>query len=518
MNRILTSVAALCLCATLFAQNQYQNPVIPGFYPDPSVCRVGEDYYLVNSSFHYFPGVPLWHSKDLVNWVQIGNVLDRPSQLPLDKATHSGGINAPTIRYNNGTFYVVTTNTTNGGNFFVYTKDLAGGWSDPVVLEQGGTNPSFYFEGEKCYMCSNPDGAIAICEIDPATGKTLKAGQAVWKGTGGKNPEAPHIYKKDGYYYLMISEGGTEYGHSVTIARSANIYGPYEANPANPILTHANALGQNNPIQCTGHGDLVQAADGSWWMVCLGARPQSGNHHLLGRETFLAPVSWDAGEWPSVGYKGTIELQMYENLPAWAPVDKPSGHIDFKTQHAFGPEWIYVRNPKTENYKFEKKCFTLVGDKGGLDAVKVSPTFVGRRQTDIAFVAEAKLKPNVKTEDDEVGITVFLDANKHFDIYISKRGKDDAVTVRYKLDHMTHIENQMKMKGKTVTLRIEGTPDLYTFSFTTDDKEYYILGQMETKYLSEETQGGYTGCVIGMFATSEKKGQGKFEFFDYKAK
>src|SRR5574344_1597092 len=311
IKRVKNIVAAIMLLAALSLNAQgYKNPIIKGFHPDPSVCRVDSDYYLVTSSFEYFPGVPIYHSRDMVNWEQIGNVLSRRSQLELSKSGVSGGIYAPTIRYNDGVFYMITTNVSNKGNFFVYTTDPKGEWSEPVWLEQGGIDPSLYFEDGKCYMTSNPDDAIWLCEIDKKSGKRLSPSKKIWSGTGGRYPEAPHIFKKEGYYYLLIAEGGTEFGHKVTIARSKNIYGPYESNPGNPIVTHFRQIAQGNPIQGTGHADLVQAHDGSWWMVMLGFRVQSGAHHLLGRETFLAPVEWNSEGWPVVNGNGTVNIDM----------------------------------------------------------------------------------------------------------------------------------------------------------------------------------------------------------------
>ena len=246
MRRFITVFLAMT-CIAAAAQPQqfgYTNPVIPGFNPDPSVCRVGDDYYLVTSTFQYFPGMPVYHSKDLIHWKQIGNCLTRPSQLNLKDANCSGGIYAPTIRYNAGTFYMVTTNVSGKGNFFVTTTDPAGEWSDPIWLEQGGIDPTLYFEDRKTYMVSNPRNGLYLCEIDINTGKQLTESKLLWQGDGGRYPEAPHIYKKDGWYYLMIAEGGTEYGHSITIARSRDIYGPYEYNPDNPILTNFSRLGR----------------------------------------------------------------------------------------------------------------------------------------------------------------------------------------------------------------------------------------------------------------------------------
>ena len=204
----------------------FRNPIIPGFYPDPSVCRVGEDYYLVTSTFEFFPGVPVFHSRDLVHWEQIGHALTRTSQLPLREAPPSGGIYAPTIRYHEGVFYMVTTNVSYGGNFYVTATDPAGPWSDPIYVDQAGIDPSLLFDDDgKVYFLSNGNGCMSICEIDIATGKKLAPTRPSWKGTGGRYPEAPHLYKINGLYYLMIAEVGTEYGHMETIARSASPYG-----------------------------------------------------------------------------------------------------------------------------------------------------------------------------------------------------------------------------------------------------------------------------------------------------
>lgn len=222
MKRLLTSILILATGISAFSQSTfgYENPIIKGFNPDPSVCRAGDDYYLVTSSFQYFPGVPLYHSKDLVNWEQIGHVLSRESQLPLKEARSWNGIYAPTIRYNNGKFYMITTNVTSNGNFIVTATDPRGAWSEPILLDIPGIDPSLFWDDDgRCYYCGAADG-ITFCEINPDTGEKLSTPKTIWYGTGGRYPEAPHIYKKDGWYYLMIAEGGTEFAHGVTIARS----------------------------------------------------------------------------------------------------------------------------------------------------------------------------------------------------------------------------------------------------------------------------------------------------------
>lgn len=238
---------------------------------------------------------------------------------------------------------MITTNVSDKGNFIVHTTAPLGEWSDPIWLKQGGIDPSLYFEDGKCYLVNNPDIGIFLCEINPMTGEQLSKSKHIWNGTGGRRPEGPHIYKKDGWYYLLISEGGTEYGHKVTIARSRTIDGPYESTPTNPILTHINKNAQNSPIQGTGHADLVQAPDGSWWMVYLAFRPQTGSHHLLGRETFLAPVRWATNAWPEVNGDGTIALQMdVPTLPQQTFAEKPT-RTEFK-DGKLGAEWVHIQN------------------------------------------------------------------------------------------------------------------------------------------------------------------------------
>ena len=305
----------------------FTNPIIPGFYPDPSVCRVGEDYYLVTSTFEFFPGVPVFHSRDLVHWEQIGHCLTRPSQLPLQDAEPSGGIYAPTIRYHDGLFYMVTTNVTCGGNFYVTATDPAGEWSDPIYVDQGGIDPSLFFDDDgKVYFVSNGDGCMSLCEIDPATGVKLAPTVKTWTGMGGRYPEAPHLYKINGMYYMMIAEGGTEYGHMETIARSASPYGPWEPSPRNPILTNRNTT-MDMPIQATGHADLVQTQNGDWYAVFLAFRMTQGYFHHLGRETYLAPVVWEDG----FPYIGTCPLEGDVNLPE-APVPQIPATTDFSAQ------------------------------------------------------------------------------------------------------------------------------------------------------------------------------------------
>ena len=254
---------------------QFRNPIIPGYNPDPSITRVGDTFYLVNSSFEFFPGVPIRESKNLVNWAFTGYVLDRESQLPLDGSRPSGGIFAPTIRYHDGMFYMITTNVnlmpTGHPNFIVHAEDPAGPWSEPAWISQVGIDPSIFFDddGSCWYTGTGDDGngrqGIVCFKLDPMTGEILSDKKIISHGSGGKCPEGPHLYKKDGWYYLMLAEGGTEFGHMETIGRSRTIDGPYEFCPNGPILTARDDNGNGSPIQCTGHADIVDDANGNWW-------------------------------------------------------------------------------------------------------------------------------------------------------------------------------------------------------------------------------------------------------------
>lgn len=512
-KRLLAALTGGCLCIAASAQidRGYQNPVIPGMYPDPSVCRVGNDYYLVNSTFQYFPGVPIFHSNDLIHWNQIGNVLDRPSQLPLKNANAWLGIYAPTIRYNNGTYYMVTSNIGNSNgtksNFFVTATDPAGPWSEPIWLDQGGIDPSFYFEDGKCYFTSNPDIGIWLCEIDPKTGEQLTESKLIWEGTGGRHPEAPHIYKKDGYYYLVIAEGGTEMGHMVTIARSRDIYGPYEANPDNPILYHQRKITQASPIQGTGHADLVQAADGSWWMVCLAFRPQINGMHLTGRETYLAPVEWNADGWPVVNGNGTISIDMDVPTLPQTPAKSREAVYDFAQMTGFGHEWVHLRNPHFENYRFTSRGLELTGTSATMTSIE-SPTFAALRQQDIDFTLTSTFSMTDALPGAEAGISIYMDVTTHYDLFIRENADStQSLVLSYQLHSISGNKAIVPLPaGENVTVKIDGKDDRYTFSYSTGGAEFTTLGSLDTRFLSTETAGGFTGVTIGAFASGHCTG------------
>ncbi|MDL2211060.1 glycoside hydrolase family 43 protein [Bacteroides sp. OttesenSCG-928-M17] len=515
----------IILCFTIncllqaVAQTGYQNPVIRGFNPDPSICRVGEDYYLVTSSFEYFPGLPIYHSKDLVNWQQIGHCLTRDSQLPLHRSPASGGLFAPSLRYHDGLFYVICTNVSGGGNFFCTATDPAGEWSDPVWVKIDSIDPEiFWDEDGRTYFVTQGNEGIRVTEIDVKTGKVLGPEHLVWGGIGGRFPEAPHIYKKDGYYYLLLGEGGTEYMHSATIGRSRNLLGPYESCPLNPILTHANRIGQGNPIQGVGHADLVQAADGSWWMVFLGFRvtQRFAYYHVLGRETFLAPVDWPKDGWPQVNGNGTVSLQMDVPTLPLKPFEKAPARNEFNGER-LGFEWQYLRNPIRENYSLteRKGCLRIKASPYTLNETEAL-SFVGCRQTEHEFTATTLLEFKSSKENEEAGVTLIQNNTHHYDLLLKRVSGRHIVQLRVKVGSLSYIAAEKQVKSNKVTLRIEGNPYQYAFAVSEAGGEsFQELGRLDTRYLSTEVAGGFTGVMIGLYASSNGKTTTAKAYFDW---
>ncbi len=530
---------ALLPCLSVFAQNEvvasknidlrnpfaaisdkkspvtFNNPVIPGFYSDPSICRVGEDYYCVSSTFEYFPGVPVFHSRDLVNWEQIGYCINRVSQLPKGM-----NIYAATLRYYNGTFYMITVNKKVGSNgcFIVSSKNPAGPWSDPVWIKGiWQIDPDLFFDEDgKAYMIT---AGMTLYEIDVNTGKLLTEGRKIWDGAGGRYAEGPHIYKKDGYYYLMDAEGGTEEAHSVAIARSTNIYGPYIVNPANPILTHCNAAGEGNPIQGVGHGDMVQAHDGSWWMIFHGYRSISQEpHHILGRETCMAPVDWPKNGWPVVNGNGTITIGMTCPTLPLKPFSIKPPKTDF-SEKKLGLEWNYIQLPDYTNYSLDaRKGFLRLKGSELTIGKKGSPTFVGRRLQNLYFSATTRVEFDPENENEEAGL-ILLNNGSHFDIMICKSGGKRYLVAKLQFGSITYKSEKVELKPGTVNLRITGHETTFTFSYAQGDNIYKDIETVDARFLSSETVGRYTGVYVGLYATGNGKSSisnADFDWFEYK--
>ena len=509
----------------------FKNPVLPGFHADPSVCRAGDDFYLVNSTFQYFPGVPVFHSKDLVNWEQVGNCLTRPSQVDLKGTDGNSGIYAPTIRYNNGRFYMVTTVFPSRRHFYVWTDNPAGEWSEPVVIDFaiGSCDPTLYFEDDKCYFLWK-EGDIKICEIDVETGKQLGEIHHLGVGLGGRYPEGPHIYKKDGYYYLLLAEGGTEHGHHVNILRSKNLFGPYQPNPDNPILSHFNMKMQNSQIQGLGHADLVQAPDSSWWMICLGYRTSGYLQHVMGRETMLAPVRWEQGGWPVVNGDGTLQTDMKcKTLPLVAmPKDPIREEFDYikrdapkDSYHSLGLPmgWMSLCNPDYSRYSLtERKGWLRLRPSTTDLSETASPTFIARRQTELNFTATALFDLSHLSEGMQAGITAYAAPLNHYDVVAEKRNGQIIIKSNVRLGQTSHSEKEFALSGTRAYLRITSDKDFYYLQASSDGKNFVELAKMEYRFLSTETIGGFTGVMLGLFAQCDNEtgaGYADVDWFEY---
>jgi alpha-N-arabinofuranosidase len=438
------------------------------------------------------------------------------------------GIYAPTLRFHQGRFYMITTNMNDYRNFYVWSEKPEGPWSDPIWLDWPGIDPSLFFDEDGRVYISGTNSfqkaevpGIYHAEIDIATGSLLTERRLIWEGTGAQAPEGPHMYRIGGKYYLLIAEGGTEYGHMVTIARADSPYGPFESNPNNPILSHRSS---HESIQATGHADLVELEDGSWWAVFLGNRPVSvpfvGRHHHLGRETFLAPVTWSPEGWPVIGENGKVTEKMpvgtlrLDGEKRLNVIDEFDGR---QLQHC----WNFLRNPQEADWSLEERpgWLTLHGSAITLNDI-ASPAFVGRRQQHFNSTVSTLLSFDPACEGDEAGLTVYMNERFHYEIamtFDSVRGR--KIILRRQIGSLWKVEFEAAVKGTEVILGFESNPKTYSFFYAEPGKERVPFGSGECFLLSTEVAGGFTGVYIGMYATGNGRpcsSPAYFDWFEYK--
>ena len=503
------------------------NPILPGFHPDPSICRAGDDFYVVTSSFEYFPGVPIFHSLSLTEWKQIGHVLTRESQLALQNAKSSQGIFAPTLRYHDGTFYMITTNMSAGRSFYVTSTDPAGEWSDPIWVQEEGfsMDPSLFFDDDgKVYYTRHGggrNGGVYQAEIEIDSGRLDAPPRHIWAGTGGIWPEGPHLYKIGQTYYLLIAEGGTSYDHEVTVARASSPWGPFEACARNPILTHK--AHRSHPIQATGHADWVQAANGSWWLVFLGIRPWDGAHHHLGRETFLTPMTWDGEGWPLVNAGKLVDLNLeVSGLPESASsprtaVDRPL-RDDFD-EPALGLEWNFVRNPVAANYSLsERPGFLRLRGTSATLADEAAFSFVGRRQQHYRCRVSAHIEFEPRAPGQAAGLVVRADEKNHYQLLLRASAQGRQVVLHSRIQGKHASVGEAQVRPGPVVLGIDAYPERYEFFVLGADGARLMLGSLPTKPLASEVTGGFTGAYFGMVAVDDsgEPGAADFDWFDYR--
>ncbi len=492
---------------------KYNNPIITGFNPDPSICRVDDTYYLVTSTFEYFPGIPIYKSTNLINWELIGHCLTRDSQLNLEGVRASAGIYAPTIRYHEGRFYVTSTSVGAGGNFIVHTEDPAGEWSEPVLIKQGGIDPSLLFADGKCYFTSTADDkgnfGIHTCEINPMTGEMLSDSVLVSHGVEGRNAEAPHVYKLNGYYYLMLAEGGTEYNHMETIQRSKDIYGPYDSYDKNPFLTNRNA--GIDDVACVGHADIVDDLDGNWWIVSLGVRTLSTPEnnimlHNLGRETFLAPMEWTEDDWPKVG-NGQMSVDMEaKQFPGEEVQSVDRTIVENFEKEKLALEFTYIRNPHRENYLMDQANKTLVlkGTAESLSTSSGRPTFAGVRQTEFEQTVTVTIQVDGTETDMAAGLTVIYNHEHHYDIIVQRANNGEKQIALRKQIYDTCAINEVVTIPEDVDLDLKVVADkeYYSFYYKYAGNDYEFLGRGAAAAMSTEITRvmSFTGTFFGMFS------------------
>lgn len=433
------------------------NPVLRGFHPDPSVCRVGGDYYLACSSFGYFPGVPVFHSRDLANWRLLGHALARPSQLPLAAGTE--GIFAPTLRHHDGRFYLITTNVGNGGNFFVTAETPAGPWSEPVWIDDAWFDPSLLFDHDGRVYYTRRGGAEVIVqsEIDPATGRLVSPLREIARGFVSPDCEGPHLYHIGEWYYLLLAEGGSRTGHMATIGRSRSPWGPFGGCPRNPVLTNRNLT--NCPVRSVGHGDLFDASDGTWWAACHGTRHDSyETFSLAGRETFLVPVAWDADGWPVFNSGRPLDLSP-------VPVPWPTGEPE-----PMPPAFLEYRMP------------------GGDASARVR----GVRITELSQRHTARI---AVPETGCCGLTLFMDWRHRYDLVVeAEEGRAHAFT-RWRIGGVVSESDEVALPGGPVELALDFSTTRAAFSVNGSP----LLGAADPRYLAPEVAGTWTGLIAGQF-------------------
>lgn len=480
----------------------YHNPILSGFYPDPSICRVDEDFYLVTSTFEYTPGLPIFHSQNLVDWTLVSHGIDRPSQLELSNRNPNGfGLYAPTIRYINQKFYIACTNVphlgvgTGTGNFLIWTDDIAGPWSAPIWIDLPGIDPSLFVDDDGEIYYIGTDNGIFVAKIDLATGKTSERID-IWEGTGAADPEGPHLYKRNDYYYLMISEGGTSYGHMIVMARSLLITGPYESFENNPVLTNRSS---NQELQAVGHADLVQDTNNNWWAVCLAIRPIGYPRvHLLGRETCLVPVNWEE-EWPVFGQAGQLSESITAPLPGPDPVSQTSNY-----------DWLSLFDFKSSCIIETVEGFDLVPSEINLSDSK-GMAWIGLRQQHFNFCLTAVLTSFLV--NGESGMTAYLNPTHHYEIYLKQREKI-TLNFRRQIGTLWKVEHSIELKEvpKDITFILKGTIDEYQFSYQLPGEKSIDFGRGETRYLTTEVGGIFTGMMLGLYSTNTLNDGKKVQF------
>lgn len=507
----------------------YKNPILRGFYPDPSICRVGDDYYMVNSSFEWFPGVPIHHSKDLVNWKQIGHVLNRPEQLQITEGmAASRGIFAPTLRYHDGIFYMINTCIECNGNFYVTATDPAGPWSDPVWIDTPGIDPEFFWDDDgTCWYVGahNISGrrdwegqnGIFIQQFDLEAKKLVgepvqatfgHATNAVWG-------EGPHIYKVNGRYLLMIAEGGTSINHAITVFESDKVNGVYTPSQINPVLTHRH-LGADYPIMAVGHCDIIQTQNGEWWASMLAIR-QCDGMNLLGRETYLAPLEFENG-WPVFNRGvGKVEFEHQRpNLP-WTPVEPYPVRDEFDNNE-LALKWIFLRTPYEKWYSLADGKITFDVRPQMMTKLE-QPSLLAQRITEFTFDAFVNVDFTPAADNEEAGFIAMYNNMRNFRLVKTSDNGDSVVKLYRVKEGNEELVATEKVGDGALVLGLKANRLDYQFYFGKDENSLKTIGGVQEAAVNASQSGlDFTGPVVGFYASSNGQAstsKAVFDWFEY---
>lgn len=517
-------------------EGRYFNPILPGFYPDPSLTRAGDDFYLVTSSFSFFPGVPIFHSRDLVHWTQIGSVLDRPSQLKLDGLGISRGVFAPMITFHEGTFYLATTIVDAGGNMLVTAKNPAGPWSDPVWLGFDGIDPSLFFDDDgRAYIVNNgpPAGAplyeghraLWLQEYDSNQQKMVGPRKLVVNGGTdlSKHPiwiEGPHILKVKSWYYLIAAEGGTAEQHSEVVFRSRSVWGPWEAFAGNPILTQRHLdPARPFPITSTGHASFVQTSRGEWWAAFLGARPYTEDFYNTGRETFLMPVEWRNG-WPQILSRDEAVPYTHRvpNLPP-SPSALAMKQGNFVERDDFSaptlaPYWKFIRTVRERWYDLTSNPGWLTIRARAEHIGRLGqPSFVGRRQQHAYATVTTAMRYRPQKAGDKAGIVVFQNDDFYYLLAVALSDGRPVIQLERSNGRGSNGSSEVLASAplgpaaeREIHLKVEANGATYDFAFALAPGNWQTLKRdADATFLSTRVAGGFVGTFFGMYAYTDSR-------------
>jgi len=556
MKKLIIIMFQIMVCLNA-KEGFYINPVISGAHPDPSICRVGDDFYIVNSSFEYFPGLPIHHSKDLVNWELIGHGLHREDQcngeMNLVDVQSDGGIHAPTIRYHKGKFYIITTNVYNSGdgkpglmrNFIITAENPSGPWSNPHIIEGApGIDPDIFFDSDgKVYfigthnpgdMNSNGIGEIWVQELDIKNWMLIGERKTVWDGVFGCCTEGPHIYKEHGLYYLLVAEGGTGRNHAVMMAASKNIFGPYEENPRNPVLTTRHVT-EDYFVNSTGHADMVELPDKRWYMVSLGKRNDLDGDANMGRETYLTPMVWEPTivkwqqvtdtKWEPVKYLFPVaspltgKVERYEKLPFR---DKPQ-YINniFMDDFLFSKldlDWTFIRVPQKNTYSLKANSGSLrLYTKPGTIEDRKRFSMIGFRQRESDFEYQVKMEFAPNDDKVESGIIHYQKESNYLSNTVYKENKrfylEQKLKEKDKVNEKTIKRILLKNYKNNILFKVVSKSGKYTFYYSLNNGENFIYySSLDAIKMLDRN---YTGALLGVYATSNKKRSNDYADFDW---